>query len=85
MVMDAVVRCFRGLVAWPAAVELGLVVAVAVIGGSGIQADGFGTVMVEHDMRLNAVQESSHDQDHRERDGLDEAQGSGRTKHASSI
>lgn len=85
MVVDAVVMCARGLVALPGAVQIGLVMAVTMVGGSDVQAHRPRAVMVKHDVRLDAAHEPGHNQDHRECDGVNEPQGSGRAKHTSSI
>jgi hypothetical protein len=85
MVVDAIVMCARGLVAWPGAIQFGLVMAVAMVSVSDVQAPRPRSVMVKHDMRVDAAHDPGHNQDHRESDGVNEPQGSGRTEHTSSV
>jgi len=85
--MHTVMRRAGTFVWFNGAIEIRVVVAVPVIGRGVRQraADEPCSRMVHDDVRLEAAHEPGHDQDHREREGLDEAQSSGWPGHERSV
>ena len=85
--MHTVMRRAGTLICFTGAVEIRVVVAVPVIrrGVRQRAADEPCSRMVHDDVRLEAAHEPGHDQDHREREGLDEAQSSGWPGHEGSV
>ena len=85
--MHTVMRRAGTFVWFIGAIEIRVVVAVPVIGRGVRQraADEPCSRMVHDGVRLEAAHEPGHDQDHREREGLDEAQSSGWPGHEGSV
>ncbi len=85
--MHTVMRRAGTFVWFIGTIEIRVVVAVPVIGRGVSQwaADEPCSGMVEDNVRLEAAHEPGHDQDHREREGLDEAQSSGWPGHEGSV